>query len=58
LIKIDNKEVSISKLKDIIKKKFHDDIAEELEYLQYSDSELKKFCNKLNIKNIDEYLKK
>lgn len=57
-IKIDNKEVSISKLKDIIKKSFHDDIAEELEYLQHSDSKLKEFCNKLDIKNIDEYLKK
>ena len=57
-IKISNKEVSISQLKDIIKKNFHDDIVEELEYLQHSGIKLKEFCNKLDIKNIDEYFKK
>ena len=63
-IKVNNKELSMSQLKDLIKDEFYDDIADELEYyldlkskgVKKSDDSINKICKIFNISDVSKFL--
>jgi hypothetical protein len=63
-IKVNNKDLSMSQLKDLIKDEFYDDIADELEYyldlkskgVKKSDDSINKICKIFNINDVSKFL--
>jgi hypothetical protein len=63
-IKVNNKDLSMSQLKDLIKDEFYDDIADELEYyldlkskgVKKSDDSINKICKIFNINDVSKFI--